>query len=104
MPDSRLIESVSLSAGVAHLLEPMRYLADAKIVVSVQIKDDPHNFRLRFIDGKNAILFVVAVELVIAQHPTVFDGLSEAKFGSLGQLTDLILSNTSHNREPKLTV
>lgn len=81
--NGKLIERIPLPAGIAHLVEPLRNLTDAKTVVGVQIKNRSDNFCFSFVDGHDAVLLAVAVELVIAQHPAVFDGLAKAELDPL---------------------
>ena len=104
MPDGQGVKGVPLPAGVAQLHQPFGNRAGSKTLVSVEIKDDADDLRFLLIDGQNAVLFIVAIELVVAQHMTVFDGLPKAKFQPFRQLPDFILSNTRHNHQPELAV
>ena len=73
-------------------------------MVAVKVEDDTDDLRFLLIDGQHAILFVVTIELVVAQHMAVFDGLPETEFQPLRQLPNLILGNPRHNHQPELTV
>ena len=83
MANGQHIEGIPLPAGVSHLVKPLRYLPNPQTMICVQIKDDSDNLRFGFLDGHDTVLFVVAIELVIAQHPAILDGLTEAEFDPL---------------------
>ena len=104
VPDRQHIEGVSLPAGVSHLQQLLGYLPGAISVVGIQIKYDPHDFRFFLIDGQHTILFVITVELVVAQHMAILNRLPETKFQSLGKLSHLILGNARHDDQTKLAV
>ena len=104
MPDGQGVKGVPLPAGVAQLHQPFGNRAGSKALVAVKVEDDTDNLRFLLIDGQDAVLFVIAIELVVAQHMTVFDGLPETKFQPLRQLPNLILGNPRHNHQPELAV
>ena len=104
MPDGQGVKGVPLPAGVAQLHQPFGNRAGSKTLVSVEVKDNADDLRFLLIDGQNAVLFIVAIELVVAQHMAVFDGLPKAKFQPFRQLPDFILGNPRHNHQPELAV
>ena len=104
MPDGQGVKGVPLPAGVAQLHQPFGNRAGPKALVAVEVKDDADDLRFLLIDGQNAVLFVIAVQPVVAQHMAVLDGLPKAKFQPFRQLPDFILSNTRHNHQPELAV
>ena len=83
MANGQSIEGIPLPAGVAHLRQLLGDTPCTQLLVGVEVENNADNLRFPFIDGQNAVLFVVAVELIIAQHMTVFDGLPETEFQSL---------------------
>ena len=104
MPDGQGVKSVPLPAGIAQFHQPFGNRAGSKALVAVKVEDDTDNLRFLLIDGQDAVLFVIAIELVVAQHMTVFDGLPESEFQPLRQLPNLILGNPRHNHQPELAV
>ena len=73
-------------------------------MVGIQIKNDPHDFRLFLVDGQDAILFVIAVKLIVAQYMTILDSLPKTEFQSFRKLPHLVLGNTRHDDQPELAV
>ena len=104
MPDGQSVKGVSLPAGIAQFHQPFGNRAGSKPLVSVEIEDNADDLRFLLIDGQHAVLFVIAIELVVAQHMTVFDGLPETEFQPLRQLPNLILGNPRHDHQPELAV
>ena len=80
MPDSQHIEGVSLPAGKSLVIELLGDAPDSHLLIGVEMEDPAHHLGFRLVDGKDAVLFVIAPQFVIAQHMAVFDGLAKAEF------------------------
>ena len=104
MPDGQGVKCISLPAGISHFQKFLGYFPGAITMVGIQIKDNPHNFGFFLIDRQHTILFVVAIEFIVAQHMTILDCLPKTKFQSLRQLSHLILGNTRHNNQAEFTI
>ena len=79
MPDGQHIEGVTLPAGKALIIKLLGNAPNAHLFIGVEVEDPAHNLGFRLVDGKDAALFVIAPQFVIAQHMAVFDGLAKAK-------------------------
>ena len=80
MPDGQHIEGVSFPAGEALIIELLRNAPDAHLLIGVEVEDTAHHRGFCLVNGKDAVLFVIAPQFVIAQHMAVFDGLTKAEF------------------------
>ena len=104
MPDGQSVKGVPLPAGVAQLHQPFGNRAGSKALVAVKVKDNADDLRFLLIDGQDAVLFVIAIELVVAQHMTILNSLPKAEFQPFRQLPNFVLGNPRHNHQPELAV
>ena len=102
--DGQHVEGIALPAGEALVKKRLGDAANAHLPVGVEIEDPAHHLGLRFVDGEDAVFFVVAPQRVAAQHAAVFDGLAEAELQPLGELAHLVLGYAGHDHQAKLAV
>ena len=79
MPDGQHVEGVALPAGKALVIQRLGDAANAHLLVGIEVENPADHLGLLLVDGQHTVLFVIAPQLVIAQHMAVFDGLPEAK-------------------------
>lgn len=83
MANGKGIEIISLPAGIAHIPQGFGNCTHSVSLVAVKIKDNANQLGFFLIDRHNTVFLVITVKLVVSQHPTIFDGLTEAEFDSL---------------------
>lgn len=97
MTDGRHVEFVTHPTGVTHIKQGQGDSFYSQAFVRIKVEYNADNLGLILFDGHDTVLFVITLQLVIAKHMTVFDGLPKAKLQTVGQFSHLILSNAGHN-------